>query len=418
MDRKISRTPLQRHGRQLVTAAIACAVLAMAYGFSSHSGSGQYQQIGQTGLQISAVERGVFQDTLAVRGQIMPKTTVYLDSVAGGMVEQRLAEHGDYVEKGQPLLRLSNTALQLEVMSREAQVTEQLNFLRNTQMTMETNRLNLKRDLLETELQIRQLKRKLAQSQKLLANKLIAADTLTQLEEDLAYYEQRRLLTLEQQTQENTIREQQLAQLEDSARMLQSNLKLARSNLDNLLVRAPVSGYLSELSAEVGESKERGARFGQIDLPGEFKLVLQLDEFYLNQISRDLTVRLQHQGQSLQVPISKVDSRVTNALFQVEVALPASLKEIRRGQSLDAEIVLGSDKTNAMLLPRGAFFASSGGNWVYVLSADGSTASRRNIRLGKRNQQFFEVLDGLVPGERVIISGYQGFDQADTLKLK
>jgi HlyD family secretion protein len=285
-------------------------------------------------------------------------------------------------------------------------------------MTMETNRLNLKRDLLETELQIRQLKRKLAQSQKLLANKLIAADTLTQLEEDLAYYEQRRLLTLEQQTQENTIREQQLAQLEDSARMLQSNLKLARSNLDNLLVRAPVSGYLSELSAEVGESKERGARFGQIDLPGEFKLVLQLDEFYLNQISRDLTVRLQHQGQSLQVPISKVDSRVTNALFQVEVALPASLKEIRRGQSLDAEIVLGSDKTNAMLLPRGAFFASSGGNWVYVLNADGSTASRRNIRLGKRNQQFFEVLDGLGPGERVIISGYQGFDQADTLKLK
>lgn len=418
MDRKISRTPLQRHGRQLVTAAIACAVLAMAYGFSSHSGSGQYQQIGQTGLQISAVEQGVFQDTLAVRGQIMPKTTVYLDSVAGGVVEQRLAEHGDYVEKGQPLLRLSNTALQLEVMSREAQVTEQLNFLRNTQMTMETNRLNLKRDLLETELQIRQLKRKLAQSQKLLANKLIAADTLTQLEEDLAYYEQRRLLTLEQQTQENTIREQQLAQLEDSARMLQSNLKLARSNLDNLLVRAPVSGYLSELSAEVGESKERGARFGQIDLPGEFKLVLQLDEFYLNQISRDLMVRLQHQGQSLQVPISKVDSRVTNALFQVEVALPASLKEIRRGQSLDAEIVLGSDKTNAMLLPRGAFFASSGGNWVYVLNADGSTASRRNIRLGKRNQQFFEVLDGLVPGERVIISGYQGFDQADTLKLK
>lgn len=418
MDRKISRPPLQRHGRQLVAAVIACTVVAMAYGFSSHSGGGQYQQIGQTGLQISAVEQGVFQDTLAVRGQIMPKTTVYLDSVAGGVVEQRLAEHGDYVEKGQPLLRLSNTALQLEVMSREAQVTEQLNFLRNTQMTMETNRLNLKRDLLETELQIRQLKRKLAQSQKLLANKLIAADTLTQLQEDLAYYEQRRLLTLEQQTQENTIREQQLAQLEDSARMLQSNLQLARSNLDNLLVRAPVSGYLSELSAEVGESKERGARFGQIDLPGEFKLVLQLDEFYLNQISRDLTVRLQHQGQSLQVPISKVDSRVTNALFQVEVALPASLKEIRRGQSLDAEIVLGNDKTNAMLLPRGAFFASSGGNWVYVLSADGNTASRRNIRLGKRNQQFFEVLDGLVPGERVIISGYQGFDQADTLKLK
>lgn len=418
MDRKITRSPLKRHARHLIAATVACTLAAMAYGFSQHSSGGKYQNIGQNTLQISKVEQGVFQDTLAVRGQIMPKTTVYLDSVAGGVVEARLAEHGDYVEKGQPLLRLSNTDLQLEVMSREAQVTEQLNFLRNTQMTMETNRLNLKRDLLETELQIRQLKRKLEQSQRLVAKNLIAADTLAQLQEDLAYFEQRRLLTLEQQTQENTIREQQLAQLEDSARMLQTNLQLARSNLDNLLVRAPVSGYLSELSAEVGESKERGARFGQIDLPGEFKLVLQLDEFYLNQISRELTVRIQHQGQQLQVPITKVDSRVTNALFQVEVALPASLTDIRRGQSLDAEIVLGGDKTNALLLERGAFFASSGGNWAYVLDESGTHATRRAIRLGKRNQQFFEVLDGLAPGEQVIISNYQGFDQADTLKLK
>lgn len=418
MDKKIQRPQWQRHLRPMLLSSGLALSIALAYGFSVNSHNGQSQQVGKTGLQINPVQQGVFQDTLAVRGQIMPKTTVYLDSVAGGLVEEKLAEHGDYVQQGQPLLRLSNTALQLEVMSREAQVTEQLNFLRNTQMTMETNRLNLKRDLLDTELQIRQLQRKIKQNKALHAQKLVAADTLTQLQEDLVYFTKRRALTLEQQAQENSIREQQISQLQDSARMLQNNLKLARSNLDKLLVRAPVAGYLSELNVEVGESKERGARLGQIDLPDEFKLVLQLDEFYLNQISRDLSVRLQVQGQALTVPVSKVDSRVTNALFQVEVALPANLGGIRRGQSLDAEIVLGGDKTNALLLPRGAFFASTGGNWVYVLSSDGQQAERRNIRLGKRNQQFFEVLDGLHAGEQVITSGYQAFDQAHVLKLQ
>ena len=418
MDKKIQRPQWQRHLRPMLLSSVLALSIALAYGFSVNSHNGLSQQVGKTGLQISPVQQGVFQDTLAVRGQIMPKTTVYLDSVAGGLVEEKLAEHGDYVQQGQPLLRLSNTALQLEVMSREAQVTEQLNFLRNTQMTMETNRLNLKRDLLDTELQIRQLQRKIKQNQALHAQKLVAADTLTQLQEDLVYFTKRRALTLEQQAQENSIREQQISQLQDSARMLQNNLQLARSNLDKLLVRAPVAGYLSELNVEVGESKERGARLGQIDLPDEFKLVLQLDEFYLSQISRDLSVRLQVQGQTLTVPVSKVDSRVTNALFQVEVALPANLGGIRRGQSLDAEIVLGGDKTNALLLPRGAFFASTGGNWVYVLSSDGQQAERRNIRLGKRNQQFFEVLDGLHAGEQVITSGYQAFDQAHVLKLQ
>lgn len=418
MDKKIQRPAWQRRLRPLLLASLTLTCIALAYGFSAHTPAGSSQHIGSAGLQISTVQSGVFQDTLAVRGQIMPKTTIYLDSVAGGLVEEKLAEHGDYVEKGQPLLRLSNTALQLEVMSREAQVTEQLNFLRNTQMTMETNRLNLKRDLLDTELQIRQLQRKIKQNKALHAQKLVAADTLTQLEEDLVYFSNRRLLTLEQQAQENSIREQQLAQLQDSARMLQNNLQLARSNLDNLLVRSPVAGYLSELNVEVGESKERGARLGQIDLPDEFKLVLQLDEFYLNQISRDLTVRLQIQGQSLSMPISKVDSRVTNAMFQVEVALPANLSGVRRGQSLDADIVLGGDKANTLLLPRGAFFASSGGNWVYVLTPDSQQAVKREIRLGKRNQQFFEVLEGLTAGEQVITSGYQAFDQAQVLKLQ
>ncbi|MFN6971687.1 MAG: efflux RND transporter periplasmic adaptor subunit [Rheinheimera sp.] len=418
MDKKITSPGWKKQLRPLLLGSLALGGTALAYAWSHATPAGSSQHVALQGLQISAVQQGIFQDTLAVRGQVRPKTTVYLDSIAGGQVEEKLVEHGDFVQQGQPLLRLSNTALQLEVMSREAQATEQLNFLRNTQMTMETNRLNLRRDLLEIDLQIRQLQRRLKQSEQLKASNLIAADTLTQLQDDLQYFEQRKQLTLEQQRQENSVRQLQLTQLEESAQMLQSNLQLARSNLDNLLVRAPVSGYLSELNVEVGESKERGARLGQIDIPDEFKLVLQLDEFYLNQISREMPVRIQAGTELIEAVVSKVDSRVIQSQFQVEVALPKNISGIRRGQSLDAELVLGGDKTNALLLNRGAFFASTGGHWVYVVDANGAQAQRREIRLGKRNQNYFEVLEGLTAGEQVIISGYGNFEKASQLNLK
>jgi HlyD family secretion protein len=418
MDKKISRPAWQQQLRKLALPVAAVVGSLALYSISQASPSGQSQHVNKAGLEISTVRQGLFQLTLPVRGQVVPKTTIYLDSIAGGQIEQRLAEQGDYVEKGQPLLKLSNTSLQLEVMSREAQVTEQLNFLRNTQMTMETNRLNLRRDLLDTELQINHLKRKLQQTELLLAKKLVPSDTVAQLKQDLQYFIDRRQLTLEQQAQENSIREQQLSQLKDSATMLQTNLQLARSNLDNLLVRAPVSGYLSELNAEVGESKERGARLGQIDLPDEFKLVIQLDEFYLNQVSRDMKVRVQLDQQPIEARISKIDSRVNQAQFQVEVALPTDAKGIRRGQSLDAELMLSSEQRQTLLLKRGAFISSSGGNWVYVLDPSSQQAVRREIRLGQRNQDVVEILDGLVVGDQVITSAYANFDKATNLNLK
>jgi HlyD family secretion protein len=418
MDKKITRTVWHQQLRKLVLPVAAVVGSLALYSISQASPSGQSQHVNKAGLEISTVRQGLFQLTLPVRGQVVPKTTIYLDSIAGGQIEQRLAEQGDYVEKGQPLLKLSNTSLQLEVMSREAQVTEQLNFLRNTQMTMETNRLNLRRDLLDTELQINHLTRKLQQTERLLAKKLVPSDTLAQLKQDLQYFVDRRQLTLEQQAQENSIREQQLSQLKDSANMLQTNLQLARSNLDNLLVRAPVSGYLSELNAEVGESKERGARLGQIDLPDEFKLVIQLDEFYLNQVSRDMLVRIQRDQQPIEARISKIDSRVNQAQFQVEVALPADVKGIRRGQSLDAELILSSEQRQTLLLKRGAFISSSGGNWVYVLDPTSQQAVRREIRLGQRNQDEVEILDGLAVGDQVITSAYANFDKATNLNLK
>lgn len=417
MDKKIERSFTQKYLKKFTLAALALGVAAAAYGFTQSSDTGRSQNIDRSSLTVSTVTQGAFKDALSLRGQVVPKTSIYLDTIAGGQVEERLVEQGEYVEKGQPLVRLSNTNLQLDVMSREAQVTEQLNFLRNTQMTMETSRLNLRRDLLEIELKITHLTRRLKQTKPLVKSGVLAQEQLAELEEDLNYYQARKELTLERQKQENSIREVQVAQLSDSAKMLEKNLQFARRNLDNLLIKAPVSGYLSELDVEIGESKNSGARLGQIDIPNEYKLVVRLDEFYLNQVQRDMTVMIELESGTVNAKVSKIDSRVQQSQFQIEVDLPSNTKSIKRGQSIDIELMLGDDKNNVLLLKRGAFFTNSGGNWVYVIEQGGDKALRRDIRLGKKNQNYFEVLEGLNAGDQVITSSYSNFDKAQQLQF-
>ena len=417
MDKKIERSGLQKHLKKAVAGGVLLSIAAAALAFNNTASSGRSQNLALSSLTVSTVSKGAFVDALSLRGQVVPKTTIYLDTIAGGQVEERLVEQGEFVEAGQPLVRLSNTSLQLDVMSREAQVTEQLNFLRNTQMTMETSRLNLRRDLLEIDLQISHLERRYKQSKPLVEKGVLATDRLSEIEDDLQYYKARKELTLERQTQENSIRKVQVEQLEDSAEMLQNNLQFARKNLENLLIKAPVSGYLSELDVEIGESKSKGARLGQIDIPNEYKLVVRLDEFYLNQVQPDIAVNVMLDSGLVSAKVSKIDSRVTQSQFQVEVALPSGQSDIKRGQSIDVELMLGGNKENALLLKRGAFFTSSGGNWVYVLASDGKTAERRDIRLGKKNQDYYEVLDGLSQGEHVITSSYSNFDKAQQLNF-
>lgn len=418
MDKKITQTPLQKYLKHGLLSLLVLALIASAYGLSQATAGGRSQNIEMSNITISPVIQGAFIDALSLRGQVVPKTTIYLDTIAGGQVEQRLVEQGEFVTKGQPLVRLSNTSLQLDVMGREAQVTEQLNFLRNTQMNMETNRLNLRRDLLEIDLQISHLERRIKQSKSLVAKGVLAKDRLAELTSDLTYYKARKALTIERQQQETSIRKVQVAQLEDSAKMLQNNLQFARKNLENLLIKAPVSGYLSEFNVEIGESKSRGARLGQIDLPNEYKLVIRLDEFYLNQVMRDMTVAVELESGLVNAKVSKIDSRVSQSQFQIEVDLPKNTQGIKRGQSIDTELMLGGDNKHALLLNRGAFFTSSGGHWVYVLAPDSDSAIRRSISLGKKNQDYFEVLSGLTLGEQVVTSSYGNFDQAQQLNLQ
>ena len=200
--------------------------------------------------------------------------------------------------------------------------------------------------------------------------------------------------------------------------MLKKNLLFARGNLDKLLVKAPVSGYLSELDVNIGESKSRGARLGQIDIPNDYKLVVRLDEFYLNQVQLNMPVKVELETGIIAAKVSKIDSRVQQSQFQIEVNLPSETTKVKRGQSLNVELMLSDNNNNALLIPRGAFFSTSGGNWAFVVEQNGERAIRRNIRLGKKNNDYFEVLAGLKVGDKVITSSYSHFDKAQQLNLQ
>jgi HlyD family secretion protein len=417
MDKQIQKHNYSKLARASVMFLIIAILATCAWMISTKHADGKVQHVLANTLTSAEVFAGNFTDKLRLRGSVTPQSTIFLDAIAGGRIEEKLVEQGQYVVEGQPLVRLSNVSLQLDVMSREAQVTEQLNFLRNTQMAMTTNRLNLRRDLLEIELKIAHLKRKINQYEPLVQQGVLAKDKLESLALDLLYYRQRETLTSQRQQQEEAIRKVQVEQLEESAKMLQKNLLFARGNLDNLLIKSPVSGYLSELNVELGESKNQGSRLGQIDIPKQFKLMVNVDEYYLNQVNLAMNAQLFINGKTLDIKVTKIDSRVRQAQFRIELTLPASIEHIKRGQSLELDLMLSKGMKNSLLVKRGAFVNSTGGNWAFVLNDDGTTAERRLIKLGKKNQNHLQILEGLVAGERVITSNYKAFNQADIIQI-
>ncbi|KKO46009.1 hypothetical protein WG68_07995 [Arsukibacterium ikkense] len=413
MDRKITKRPPYRKIAMLVfSLLLSCSVLAAIY-----SNNEKQFSVALNSVEIGTVQLGSFTESLGLRGVIQPSKTVYLDAIEGGRVESLFAEPGQLVSKGQPLLQLSNTMLQLDLISREAQVSEQINFLRNTQISSENNRLNLQRDVLDTKHTITTLERQLTQAHLLKTRNLIPEEQITTLEQELSYQRGKLSLTERQLQQEEDIREQQLLQLTDSVNLLQHNLELARSHARDLKIIAPVSGYLSEFSAEQGEFKTAGARLGQIDLLDSFRLDVQIDEYHLNRVYPGMAGRLQLGQESVEVILSRVDSRVTGNMFKAEFELPADLKQLRRGQTLHLTLQLSDPQQTTVMLPKGAFLTDSGGHYIFVVEQE-NKAKRRDIKLGKQNNKFIEVLAGLSPGEKVLISSYRHFNNANSITLK
>jgi HlyD family secretion protein len=412
MDRRIdnkSRKPL------FVAAGAGLLVLLAVVAYLNFDSSTSFTLDGQR-IRTSEIATGMYEDFIPLRAAVEPERTVYLDAIEGGRVERVLVEEGAFVEEGQPLIDLSNTSLQLDVIAREAEVSEQLNNLRNTQLAIEQNRLKLKGDLIEIDYEITRLSRLVARYEELQGNQFISKNEYEDATDELEYFRSRRGVTRESQEQDEKIRLAQIAQLESSVEQLEKNLILARANLDNLLIRAPRAGQLTSMNAEIGQSKGRGERLGQIDDVDRFKAVALVNEFYLNRVRSGQQAILEVNGREFRLEVSKIHPEVQASQFEVDFRFIGDAPpDIRRGQTLQMRLVLGDNSERAVLLANGPFFNDTGGAWVFVLAPDGKTAVRRDIQLGRRNPGTIEVLGGLVPGDEVIISSYANFIEVDRL---
>ena len=414
MDRKVAKkTPL---GRRIGLLAGVILAMVFAWWLIDTLGKGRSLSVNSERITVSAVTVGTFEDFIPLRGRLVPRSTVYLDAIEGGRVEKILVEDGAIVEPGDLIAVLSNTNLQLEVLGREAAVTEQLNNMRTIELQLEQNRLSHKRNLVEIDYQIIRLTRAIARQRELASRDLVSKSTIDELEDELTYFRNRRDVTLESQETDARMQEQQLSQLRDAGKQLQAGLGFARKNLDDLNMKAPLPGKLSGFNIEVGQSIVRGGRLGQIDDPDGYKLNVKIDEYYLGRVDLQQVAVAEHRGGDIDLQISKIYPQVKEGQFEVDMTLADEPAGLRRGQTMQIRLTLG-DNADAILVPNGAFYQETGGNWIFVVAPGGGEAIKRPVRLGRRNTDFIEVLDGLEPGEKVVTSPYTSYAGMDRLSL-
>ncbi|RFP64396.1 HlyD family efflux transporter periplasmic adaptor subunit [Hymenobacter lapidiphilus] len=377
---------------------------------------GQRLHVAASRLTISPVIRGNFQEFTAIDGVVQPLRTVYLDAAEAGTVQQVLVEEGATLTAGQPLLQLANPDLQLEMVNRETAVYELMNNLRNTRNQLLQNRILRQNQLAEIDFQLAEARRVFDSNQQLYDQQVIARQDYLQSQNAYHYQRRRRQLTQQTLRQDSVAMLQQLGTMQESVRRMSSNLALMRRKLDDLLLRAPVGGRLSSLAAEVGEAKTRGQRLGQIDALVGVKLHATVDEFYIARIETGQVGEVIIEGQAYALRVTKVFAQVAKGL-QIDLAFTgAPPPSLRRGQTLPIRLAL-SAKAPAVLLPKGGFYQQTVGNWAFKLGADGTRAQRVAIRLGRQNPDYYEVLAGLRPGDRVVTSSYEGYADHQELVL-
>jgi HlyD family secretion protein len=416
MDRKIERKWWERKRLwwSSTSGLVAIALIYLVLSTDTHS----RLNVQTERITISTVERGPFQVYIPLSGTVLPIRTVYLDAMEGGRVEKVVREAGSFVNQGDTILHLSNTSLLLDIMNREAQLFEQRNNLRNTRLAMQQNALALEGQLLDLDREIRLAKRKFEQNQQLVYRNLIAKEVYEESRDEYEYLLGRRDLTVETQRQDSVFRNLQIEMLEASVERIQANLEIVRQNLEHLYLRAPVSGHLTSLNAEIGESKSRGERLGQIDILDGFKVRAEIDEHYLARLEIGLQGEFDLAGDHYRLKVTKIYPEVRAGRFEVDLEFTGEAPpDLRRGQTLQIRLELG-DLTESVLLARGGFYQKTGGRWVYVVDDAGEVAVKREIKLGQQNPRMFEVLEGLEPGERVVTSSYDNFGDVDELILK
>lgn len=369
-------------------------------------------------LSVQLVTQGEFNDYIRVSGQVQPISTIQLSAIEGGMVEEKLVEEGALVKKGDVIVRLSNPMLSLNILDSEAQLAEKQNFLRNTQVAMEQERLTLKREKLQLNLDVTRKRRKYEQYKKLVSEELISQEEYLQAKEDYEYAVDGRRLVEERQKQDSIYRSVQVEQMEESLHNMRQNLTLIRQRSENLNVKAPVDGQLGLIEVEVGQNIPTGGRIGQINVLSDFKVEAMIDEHYIDRVKPGLDATFERQDKNFALRVRKVFPEVRDKQFRTEFMFDGERPEnIRTGQTYYISLQLGQP-AEAVLIPRGPFYQTTGGQWIFVVTDDDRKAVKRKITIGRQNPNYYEVTSGLDPGEKVIVSSYDTFGTAEQLILK
>ncbi len=393
---------------------LGAVVLAFVLYLAFRDNSRVYRVDKET-LSISTVERGEFNDYIRVSGQVQPMTTIQLSPQEGGVVQTILVEEGSIVRAGEPLLILSNDNLDLEILNSEAELAEKENILRNTMIQMEQQKLSVKQDEMTYELDVRRNRRNYEQQAALYADKLIAKEEYLKAKEDYELSQQKYNLIKERSVQDSLYRGVEIKQMQESLNNMRQNMGMIRSRKSNLTIKAPIDGELGLLDVVLGQSVSSGMKIGQINSVGDYKIEAQIDEHYIDRVVSGLKASFERQGGSFSVVLRKVYPEVRDGKFQADFKFDQMQPDnIRTGQTYYLNLQLGQPE-EGIIIPRGTFYQKTGGKWIYVLSADGSKAVKREIRIGRQNPRYYEVLEGLEPGEKVITSSYDNYGEAEVL---
>lgn len=368
-------------------------------------------------MNISTVEQGRFNDYVRLTGTVQPMTTVQLSPLESGVVERIVAEEGTSVKRGDVIIEMSNNSLSMQILQSEADLAEKQNILRNTMIQMEQERLSLRLEKLQLDLEVARLKRNFEQKEDIYNNNLLAHEEYIQAKENYELAIRKRDLVLERQKQDSLYRTSQIAQMDESLRSMQLNMQLIRQRVDNLKVKAPIDGEVGMLDALLGQSLAQGANIGQVNDLTSYKVQAQIDEHYIDRITTGLMATFERQETKYEMSLRKVYPEVRNGQFKADFRFAGEAPEnIRTGQTYYLNLQLGQ-ASEAILIPRGSFYQTTGGRWIYVVDASGEKAYRREIRIGRQNPQYYEVIEGLQPGEKVITSSYDNFGENEVLIL-
>lgn len=415
MDRQIEKKSFLRRYAWYIAAAAALAALLVWIVLGTTAST---MTIDATDITISDVTRGKFDDYVRLNGQVLPIQVVQISPEEGGIVREKVVEEGTRVRKGDVILRLSNSNLDLQILNAEAELAEKQNLLRNTQVAMQQDRLNNRTEQATLDTDCDRKRRAYEQNARLYKERLISKEVYLQSREDYKLARRKQSLISQRLKQDSIYRHVQMAQMEDNLNNMRKNVLLVRDRKNKLEVRSAIDGELGLLDVELGQNIAAGQNIGQINDLSDFKVQAQIDEHYIDRVRPGLSASFSRDGKTYLLRVRKVYPEVRNGTFRTDfVFVGERPAQMRSGQTFYVELALGKSQ-QATLIPRGTFFQTTGGNWIFVLDKSGRKAYRRNISIARQNPQYYEVTDGLEPGERVITSGYEAFKDNEVLVIK